>query len=171
LGEDVSNVLEYVPASFKVIQHVRPRFTCTCCDRMMQAPAPSRPIARGLAGPGLLAHVIVSKYADHTPLHRQSAIYAREGIELSDSTMADWVGASHQLLSPLVSALRDHVFAASKLHTMTRRCLCLCPARARPNRRGCGPMCVTTVRMAARPRPPSGIATRPTARTSIRRHI
>ena len=115
-GEDVSNVLEYVPASFKVVQHVRPKFACTCCDRIMQAAAPSRPISRGLAGPGLLAHVLVRKYADHVPLHRQCTIYARDGIELSDSTMGDWVGGAHQLLAPLVAALRDHVFAASKLH-------------------------------------------------------
>jgi transposase len=116
LVEDVRDVLEYVPASFKVIQHLRPRFTCVCCDRMMQPPAPSRPIAGGLAGPRLLGHFIVSTYADHTTLHRRSAIYSREGVELSEGTMADWVGASHQLLSPLVDALRDHVFAR-KLHS------------------------------------------------------
>lgn len=117
LGEDVSEMLEYVPASLRRIRHVRPRLTCSGCERMAQAPAPSRPIARGLAGPGLLAHVLVSKYADHIPLHRQAGIYAREGVELADSTLADWVGASHALLDPLVSALRAHVFAARKLHT------------------------------------------------------
>lgn len=117
LGEDVSDMLEYVPASLRIIRHVRPRLTCTCCERMMQAPAPSRPIARGWAGPGLLAHVCVSKYADHIPLHRQARIYEREGVELADSTLADWVGGVHQLLAPLVAALRDHVFSARKLHT------------------------------------------------------
>src|SRR5437660_1439403 len=66
-GEDVSEMLEYIPAQFIVIQHVRPKFSCPCCERLVQAEAPSRPIARGLAGPGLLAHVIVSKYADHLP--------------------------------------------------------------------------------------------------------
>src|SRR5579863_3538952 len=71
-GEDVSEQLEYIPDSFKVVRHVRPKFTCTGCDRVVEAPAPSRPIDRGLACPGLLAHVIVSKFADHLPLYRQS---------------------------------------------------------------------------------------------------
>src|SRR5580765_446593 len=79
LGEDTAEMLEYVPASFKVIRHVRPKLNCATCDRIVQAPAPSRPIDRGLAGPGLLAHVLVSKYADHLPLYRQAEIYAREG--------------------------------------------------------------------------------------------
>jgi transposase len=73
-GDDVSEQLEYIPDSFKVIRHVRPKFSCTGCDRVVEAPAPSRPIERGLAGPGLLAHVIVSKFADHLPLYRQSEI-------------------------------------------------------------------------------------------------
>ena len=116
LGEDVSEMLEYIPASFKVIRHVRPKMCCTRCDAIVQAPAPSRPIDRGLAGPGLLAHVLVSKYADHLPLYRQSEIYAREGVDLDRSTLADWVGAASYLLSPLVDQLRKHVLAASKLH-------------------------------------------------------
>jgi transposase len=116
LGEDVSEMLEYIPASFKVIRHVRPKMCCTRCDTIMQAPAPSRPIDRGLAGPGLLAHVLVSKYADHLPLYRQSEIYAREGVDLDRSTLADWVGAASYLLSPLVDQLRKHVLAASKIH-------------------------------------------------------
>jgi transposase len=116
LGEDVSEILEYVPARFKVIRHVRPKLNCTACDCIVQAPAASRPIARGLAGAGLLAHVLVSKYADHLPLYRQSEIYAREGVELERSTLADWVGATSSLLEPLVEALRRYVFAASKLH-------------------------------------------------------
>ena len=98
LGEDVAEMLEYVRASFKVLRHVRPRLSCDACDRIVQAPAPSRPIDRGLAGPGLLAHVLVSKYADHMPLYRQSEIYAREGIDLDRSTLAGWVGATSELL-------------------------------------------------------------------------
>ena len=82
LGEDVSEMLEYVPASFVVIRHVRTKLSCTKCDCIVQAEAPSRPIERGLAGPGLLAHVLVSKYCDHQPLYRQSEIYARQGVEL-----------------------------------------------------------------------------------------
>ncbi len=116
LGEDVSEVLEYVPARFKVIRHVRPKLSCTKCDVIVQAEAPSRPIDRGFAGPGLLGHVLVSKYADHLPLYRQAEIYAREGVELERSTLADWVGATSQLLTPLHDALRQHVMRASKLH-------------------------------------------------------
>jgi transposase len=116
LGEDVAEVLEYVPASFRVIRHVRTKLSCTQCDCIVQAEAPSRPIERGLAGPGLLAHVLVSKYADHLPLYRQSEIYARQGVELERSTMADWVGGASQLLDPLVEALHHYVIAAGKLH-------------------------------------------------------
>jgi transposase len=76
LGEDVSETLEYVPEHFKVIRQVRPKLACACCDKIVQAEAASRPIARGMAGPGLLAHVLVSKYCDHLPLYRQSEIYA-----------------------------------------------------------------------------------------------
>ncbi|MBV8632279.1 MAG: IS66 family transposase [Silvibacterium sp.] len=116
LGEDVSEVLEYVPASFLVVRHVRIKLSCTKCDCIVQGETPSRPIERGLAGPGLLAHVLVSKYCDHQPLYRQSEIYARHGVELERSTMADWVGGCSRLLSPLVDALRRYVTAASKLH-------------------------------------------------------
>jgi len=84
-------MLEIEPVHFKVIRQVRPKLACACCERIVQAEAPSRPIARGIAGPGLLAHVLVSKYADHLPLYRQSEIYAREGVELDRSTLADWV--------------------------------------------------------------------------------
>src|ERR1700728_5143403 len=116
LGEDVSEMLEYIPASFKVIRHVRPKMCCTRCDTIMQAPAPSRPIDRGLAGPGLLAHVLEAKYADHLPLYRQSEIYRREGIELDRSPRADWVGGASRTLQPLVDALRKYVLGAEKLH-------------------------------------------------------
>jgi len=116
LGEDVAEMLEYVPASFRVIRHVRTKLSCTKCDCIVQAEAPSRPIERGLAGPGLLAHVLVSKYCDHQPLYRQSEIYARQGVELERSTLADWVGGCSRLLEPLVEALRRYVMAAGKLH-------------------------------------------------------
>ena len=116
IGEQVSEQLEYIPARFKVIRHVRPKFACARCEVIVQADAPSRPIARGLAGAGLLAHVLVSKYCDHLPLYRQSDIYAREGVELARSTLADWVGDTHLLLQPLVDAIRRHVLATEKLH-------------------------------------------------------
>lgn len=116
LGEDVSEVLEYVPSHFKVIRHVRPKFACSACQSITQNPAPERPIARGLAGPGLLAHVLVSKYCDQLPLYRQSGIYARSGVELERSTLADWVGQCSALLTPLANALNRYVLSASKLH-------------------------------------------------------
>ena len=116
IGEDVSEMLEYVPARFKVIRHVRPRMACACCQRIVQVEAPSRPIARGLAGPALIAHVLTSKYADHIPLYRQSGIYARSGVELERSTLADLVGAATALMRPLDRALERHVMAAEKLH-------------------------------------------------------
>jgi transposase len=116
LGEDVSEVLEYVPARFKVIRTVRPKLSCACCARIVQEPAPNRPIDRGLAGPALLAHVLVAKYADHLPLYRQSEIYAREGVELDRSTLADWVGGASRTLRPLVDELKKYVLSAEKLH-------------------------------------------------------
>jgi transposase len=116
LGEDITEVLEYVPASFKVIRHVRPKLSCRICETIAQAPMPSLPIERGKPGPGLLAHVLVSKYADHLPLYRQSEIYAREGVDLERSTLADWVGRSAALLGPLVDALRRDILASEVLH-------------------------------------------------------
>jgi transposase len=116
LGEDVAELLEYIPDRFKVIRHIRPKLACSRCEKIVQAPAPSRPIARGIAGPGMLAHVLVSKYADHLPLYRQSQIYARSGLELDRSTLSDWVGGAHALLEPLVEALGRHVLSGTHLH-------------------------------------------------------
>jgi transposase len=129
LGEDVSERLEYVPDHFKVIRHIRPKLACTRCDQIVQSPAPSNPITRGLAGPGLLAHVLVAKFADHLPLYRQSEIYARSGVDLERSTLADWVGASSALLSPLVERLAQYVMGASKLHADDTPVPVLCPGR------------------------------------------
>ena len=116
LGEDVSETLEYLPEHFKVIRHVRPKLACARCDTIVQAPAASRPIANGLAGPGLLAHVLTAKFCDHLPLYRQSGIYARSGVELERSTLADWVGQCSALLRPLVEALNRYVLSAAKVH-------------------------------------------------------
>ena len=115
LDEDVAEQLEFVPASFRVIRHVRPKLACTCCGTIVQAPAPSRPIARGIAGLGLLAHILVAKFADHLPLYRQSVIYAREGVELERALLANWVGAASALLRPLVDVIRRHVLVGAKL--------------------------------------------------------
>ena len=114
-GGDVTEALEYVPGRFIVNRLVRPRLTCSCCERFVQSPLPSRPIERGRPGPGLLAHVLVSKYADHLPLYRQSQIFEREGLDLDRSTLADWVGKSTALLEPLADAIGRHVFSAEAI--------------------------------------------------------
>ena len=116
IADDLTEVLEYVPSSFKVMQHVRPKLSCRDCETIVQAALPSFPIERGRPGPGLLAHVAVSKYADGLPLHRQSVIYARQGVDLDRSTMADWMGSAAALLRPLVEAIRQHVCAGPVLH-------------------------------------------------------
>ena len=116
LGEDVSEMLEYVPASFIVIRHVRPKLSCSRCSCVVQAPAPPRPVDRGLPGPGLLAHVLTAKFADHLPLYRQSQMYAREGVELDRSVLARWVGEASELMAPLVEVLRRYVMSTDKLH-------------------------------------------------------
>ncbi|MBV0893029.1 IS66 family transposase [Paracoccus sp. Z118] len=115
IGEDVTEELEYVPGRFIVNRIVRPRLTCACCERFVQAPLPSRPIERGRPGPGLLAHVLVRKYADHLPLYRQSQIFEREGLDLDRSTLADWVGKSTALLEPLADAIGRHVLSAEAI--------------------------------------------------------
>ena len=117
LGDDVSEQLEIIGAAFKVLRHVRRKRACACCDRIVQGAAPSRPIERGIAGPGLLAQIIVAKFADHQPLYRQAEIYARQGVDLDRSTMARWVGACGALVRPLVDALQRYVLAPGKVHT------------------------------------------------------
>lgn len=131
ITEDSSEQLEYVPASFRVIKHVRPKYRCGCDDKIHQAEAPSRPIPRGYAGPGLLAHIAIAKYMDHLPLYRQSAIYSREGVELSRSTLADWIGQICRLLRPLNNALQHYVMQADKIHTDDTPVPVLQPGRKR----------------------------------------
>lgn len=116
LGEQVTETLELVPASWKVIQHVRETFTCRSCEKITETPAPSHPIARGRAGPQLLAQVLFSKYRAHLPLNRQSDIYEKEGVDLDVSTLADWVGACSATLQPLVNEIEKHVLAAERIH-------------------------------------------------------
>jgi transposase len=112
----VTETLELIPRQWKVVAHVREKFSCRACEAIAQPPAPSHPIARGRAGPKLLAHVLFSKYSLHLPLNRQSTTYAREGIDLDVSTLADWVGAAAATLMPLVDVIRTHVFAAERIH-------------------------------------------------------
>jgi transposase len=116
LGEDVTETLEVVPRQWKVIQHVREKFTCRDCERISQAPAPFHVIARGWAGPSLLAMILFEKFGQHQPLNRQAERYAREGVPLSLSTLADQVGACCAVLAPLIRRIEAHVFAAERLH-------------------------------------------------------
>ena len=138
LGEDVSEVLEYVPSYFKVVRHVRPRMSCRACETISQAPVPSLPIERGLPGPALLAHVLIAKYCDHLPLHRQSVIYARAGVELAgppwptgsappSSCCWRWPRRSVVTLGPVPCCMRT-----------TRRCRCSTPGEARQRPGACG---------------------------------
>jgi transposase len=116
LGEDVTETLEVEPIRWKVIQTVREKFSCRSCETVTQPPAPFHPIARGRAGPQLLAMILEAKFGQHLPLNRQSDAYALQGIELSVSTIADWVGACTANLAPLVALIDDHVLAAQRLH-------------------------------------------------------
>jgi len=116
LGEDVTESLEVIPRSWKVIQHVREKFTCRDCEHISQPPAPFHPTPRGWAGPSLLAMIIFEKFGQHQPLNRQAERYAREGVDISLSTLADQVGACAHALSPLYERLHAHVMAAARLH-------------------------------------------------------
>jgi len=116
IGEDATETLDYVPGRFKVIRHIREKLSCRSCDIVIAAPAPDHAIARGRAGAGLLAHIVVSKYDDHLPLYRQAEIFAREGVELETSTLSGWVGATAAALQPLIDALATDVMTSDTLH-------------------------------------------------------
>jgi transposase len=116
LGEDITETLEVIPRRWKVVQHVREKFTCRDCEKISQAPTPFHVIARGWAGPSLLAMILFEKYGQHQPLNRQSERYAREGVPLSLSTLADQVGGCCAVLAPLLRRVEAHVFAAERLH-------------------------------------------------------
>lgn len=114
--DEVSEKLDYTPGTFTVERHVRPILACPRCETISQAPMPAYVIDKGLATPGLMAHVLVAKYADHLPLHRQEGIFARAGLKIARSTLAEWVGACGFALQPLVSALRDEILSHRVLH-------------------------------------------------------
>jgi transposase len=116
LGENVTERLESVPRQWKVVQIVREKFTCRDCEKISQAPAPFSVLPRGLAGPSLLAMILFEKYGQHQPLNRQSERYAREGVDLSVSTLADQVGGCAVLLRPLADLIGAHVFAGDRVH-------------------------------------------------------
>lgn len=131
IGETVSEMLDWVPARLRVIRIRRPRYGCRACGSIHQAPAPERPIAKGLASPGLLAHVLVSKYCDHQPLYRQAQIFARHGVKLNRSTLANWVGGASWWLEALHDRLAEHVFTATKLFADDTPIPVLDPGRGR----------------------------------------
>jgi transposase len=187
IGHDERELLEYVPSSFKVIRHVRPKLSCRACETIVQAPMPSLPIERGRPGPGLIAHVLVAKFCDHTPLHRQAVIYAREGVELDRATLADWVGQAVFLLAPLAEAIGRHVRAGAALHADDTTVPVLAPSLgktktgrlwaelpmvplAEPVERQRRGWCATSDLGARGRRRPRSIATRPIARLFMLRH-
>jgi transposase len=150
IGETVSEMLDHEPAQLRIIRIRRPRYGCRACGTIHQSPAPERPIAKGLASPALLAHVLVAKYCDHLPLYRQSQIFARQGVELDRSTLANWVGGAVWWLEPLQARLAEHVFASQKLFADDTPIPVLDPGRgrtktgrlwvyARDDRPWCGP--------------------------------
>lgn len=117
-GEDISEQLEYIPASLYVIEHVRPKYACPCCqEHVSQAAKPAQPIEKGSAGPGLIAHVLTSKYCDHLPLHRQEGIFRRQGIEISRKTLCGWTLQSAAVFAPVYFAMMDEVLKSRVIHT------------------------------------------------------
>ena len=168
IGEDVTETLDYVPGRFKVIRHVREKLSCRACDTVVAAPAPDHAIARGRAGAGLLAHIVVSKYDDHLPLYRQAEMFAREGVTLETSTLSGWVGATAAVLQPLIDALAGDVMASDFCMSTTRRCRSLHREPARPRPGGCGPTFATSGRSPAIDRRRHCSSTRRTAKASIR---
>ena len=131
IGETVSEMLDFVPARLRVLRIRRPKYGCRACGTIHQAAAPERPIAKGLASPGLLAHVLVSKYCDHMPLYRQSQIFARNGVEIERSTLANWVGGACWWLEPLQARLAVHVFGSGKIFADDTPIPVLDPGRGR----------------------------------------
>lgn len=150
MGEDITETLEVVPRQWKVVQTVREKFTCRDCERISQPPAPFHPIPRGWAGPSLLAMIVFEKFGQHQPLNRQAERYAREGVELSLSTLADQVGAVTELLKPLHALIEAHVLAAERVHGDDTTVPLL--ARAARRRPGSGPTSATTALLVAPPR-------------------
>jgi transposase len=116
MGEDITETLEVVPRQWKVVQTVREKFTCRTCEKITPPPAPFHVITRARAGASLLAMILYAKFGEHQPLNRQSQSFAREGIDLDTSTLADWVGACTASLAPLTELIRRHLLAAERLH-------------------------------------------------------
>jgi transposase len=132
IGEEVTEELDYEPASLKVIEHVRPKYACRrCAQGVVIADLPPRPIEKGRPGAGLLAHVLTAKYCDHLPLYRMEGIFQRHGVALSRSTLCDWVGAAAELLEPIAKAIRESVLDSRVIHSDDTPVLCLEPGGRR----------------------------------------
>ncbi|AOW48573.1 IS66 family transposase [Acetobacter ascendens] len=116
VGEDVTEILDFIAAKLKVVETARLKKSCRHCETMVQPEAPSRPVPRGMAGPGLLAHILVSKFDDHIPLYRQNEIFSRQGVEIPRSTLIDWCGQAVAVLRPLTDMIRQEVVGADLLH-------------------------------------------------------
>jgi transposase len=129
VSEDVTEVLKYIPGRFEVDRHVRPAMSCCKCETMVQAPMPPLPIPRGEADASVLAHVAVAKFCDHLPLYRQEVIYARDGVDLDRSLLADWIGKSAWLLEPLAGKIGEHVMAGNVIHADDTPVKVLAPGR------------------------------------------
>jgi transposase len=177
LGEDITETLEIIPRQWKVIQHVREKFTCRDCEKISQAPAPFHVIARGWAGPSLLAMILFEKFGQHQPLNRQAERYTREGVPLSLSTLADQVGACCAALTPLLRRIEAHVFAAQRLHGDDTTVPVLAKGRTDTGRlwtpafARAGSMSATIGPLADRVRRPRCFITRAIAAASIRKRI
>jgi len=171
IGESVSEMLDWVPAQLRVVRIRRPKYGCRACGTVHQAPAPERPIAGGLATPALLAQVLVSKYCDHTPLYRQSQIFARHGVELDRSTLAGWVGGACWWLDALHERLCANVFASDHLFADDTPVPVLDPVAGAPRQDGCGSIRATSGRGVDRRRRLRFMCSRLIARASGRQHI
>jgi transposase len=171
LGEDVAEQLTIIKAAFKVIRHIRRKKACVRCDCIVQAPAPSRPIERGIASAALLAHVIVSKFCDHLPLYRQCDIWARQGIHYDRSVMARQIGLCCALMRPLDDALYRMWWRRARCMRTTRRSRYCRRATKRPKRGVCGSMCAMIAVQVRRHPPRSGLHTRQIDRGNILKPI
>ena len=132
IGEDISEKLDYTPGVFTVEQHVRGKWACRQCETLIQAPVPAQVIDKGIPTAGLLAHVMVAKFADHLPLYRQEKIFGRAGLMIARSTLAQWVGQIGVQLQPLVDALREAVLAESVIHADETPVQMLAPGQKNP---------------------------------------
>lgn len=179
IADEVTETLDYVPGRFKVIRHIREKLSCRICDTVVAAPAPDHAIARGRAGAGLLAHIVVSKYDDHLPLYRQAEIFARDGVSLETSTLSGWVGATAAALKPLVDALAADILAGDTLHVDDTPVPVLAPGTGKtktgrlwtPAFARAGSTSAMSGHSPARTRQRLCSSTRPTVKASIRRRI